>query len=134
LFEGTIVSVGRGTDAPFEQYGHPDFPDSLYSFTPKPSYGASKPKLNKEICYGYKLSSEDISRPNQFDLNYLQSAVGHLKGKEFIDNRRFFNLLAGNDELADQLINGVAESEIRASWEPGLSAFKKMREKYLLYK
>lgn len=134
LFEGTVVSVGRGTDAPFEQFGHPDFPDSLYSFTPKPSYGASKPKLNNEKCYGYKLSSEELSRPSQFDLNYLQLAVGHLKGKEFIDNRRFFNLLAGNNELADQLINEVSESEIRASWEPGLSEFKKMREKYLLYK
>ncbi len=134
LFEGTVVSVGRGTDAPFEQFGHPDFPDSLYSFTPKPSYGASKPKLNNEKCYGYKLSSDELSRPDQFDLNYLQSAVGHLKGKEFIDNRRFFNLLAGNDELADQLMSGVSESEIRTSWEPGLSAFKKMREKYLLYK
>ncbi len=133
LFEGTVVSVGRGTDAPFEQYGHPDFPDSLYSFTPKPSYGAANPKLNNKKCYGYLLSRGQLNRPDQFDLKHLQTAAKYLKGKVFIDNRRFFNLLTGNDKLADQLINNVSEKEIRDSWQSDLTNFNRLRDKYLLY-
>lgn len=134
LFEGTVVSVGRGTDHPFEQYGHPSFPDSLYFFTPTPSHGASNPKLKGKKCYGYLLANDDLERPTQFDLKHLQRAALLLHGKEFVDNKRFFNLLAGNDALVEQLLSGVSEKEIRNSWEPGLTAFKKMREKYLLYK
>jgi uncharacterized protein YbbC (DUF1343 family) len=133
LFEGTVVSVGRGTDSPFEQFGHPDFPDTLYDFTPKPSYGASKPKLNNRKCFGYILSSNKLVRPTQFDLVHLKTAVKHLNGKEFIDNERFFNLLAGNDKLGAQLLDDISESEIRDSWESELTAFKKLRLKYLLY-
>ena len=133
LFEGSVVSVGRGTDKPFEQFGHPAFPDTLYSFTPKPSYGASSPKLKDEICYGYILSEDGLSRPQHFDLSHLKIAVKFLNGKEFINNRRFFNLLAGNERLADQLTSGMSEKDIRASWEPELSEFKKLRMKYLLY-
>lgn len=133
LFEGTVVSVGRGTEFPFEQFGHPNFPDSLHSFTPQPSYGASSPKLNDKKCFGYYLSDDKLARPNKFEIKHLQTAVKFLKGKEFIDNQRFFNLLAGNDKLADQLINGISEEDIRASWEPELAAFKNRREKYLLY-
>lgn len=133
LFEGTVVSVGRGTEHPFEQYGYPSFPDSLYSFTPKPSYGASDPKLKNKKCYGYYLGGDNLERPNHFELSHLQQAAIFLEGKEYIDNRRFFNLLAGNDILMDQIINEVSEKEIRDSWEPQLSEFKKLREKYLLY-
>lgn len=133
LFEGTVVSVGRGTEHPFEQYGHPKFPDSLYGFTPQPSYGASNPKLNGKKCFGYLLAKEDLERPTQFELRYLRQAAIYLKQNEFIDNMRFFNLLAGNNVLAEQLLNDVPEQEIRNSWEPSLTAFKKLRQKYLLY-
>lgn len=130
FFEGTSISVGRGTDKPFQQIGHPDFKVYSYTFTPKPSYGSKNPKLNGQNCFGKDISSEQ--RVRQINLNYLLKFYSQFENKdEFFTN--FFNLLAGNSKLKSQIKSGKTEEEIRASWVEGLHAFKVIRAKYLLY-
>ena len=132
ILEATTVTVGRGTDGPFERYGHPDFPKTDFEFTPKSGAGSKNPKHKNVKCYGYDLGEDDF-RATEFDLTFLLNANKLLKGKTFIDRSRMFNLLSGNDELAQQLKNGKSETEIRASWEDELDAFKLTRKKYLIY-
>lgn len=141
FFEGTVVSIGRGTDYPFQVVGHPDFEvdvlEDLYSFTPAPNDGASKPKLQGETCYGYKFYDQDIRSTREkakLDLSYLLEFYHKLKmGKEFFLNTDFINLLAGSDQLKMQIIEGKSMEEIRDSWQEDLEAFKQVRKKYLLY-
>jgi len=133
LLEATTVSVGRGTDFPFEVYGHPDFPVTDFTFTPKAGYGSKDPKQEGKECNGYHLSDEKYHRMNQLDFSFLLNANEQMIGKLFVERDKFFNLLAGNDVLIEQLKNGLSEEDIRKSWEPGLSGFKEMRKKYLLY-
>ena len=133
LLEATTVSIGRGTDFPFEVYGHPDFPETGFSFTPKSGFGSKEPKQENKKCNGYHLKDEKYQRMQLLDLNFLVDANKQLNGKLFIDREKFFNLLAGNDVLIEQLKSEISEDEIRMSWEPKLSEFKKIREKYLLY-
>lgn len=136
FFEGTIVSVGRGTDTPFEIFGHPDFPNEGFSFTPTSQKGATDPKLKGKKCYGIDLTGNE-ERFKELKLDYLFQArdILHPKyGDKWIDRARFFNLLAGNDKLLKQLNSYASESEIRESWEDDLREFKKIREKYLIYK
>ncbi len=147
FFEGTVLSEGRGTDKPFQIFGHPSLPNSLYSFTPVANAGASEPKLKNQLCYGWNLSNsnERILREinNNIQIKYLLEAYKLFPDKEdfFIKAKKadakptdyFFNKLAGNAELMQQIIDGKSEAEIRASWEPKLAAFKKIRKKYLLY-
>lgn len=132
LFEGTIVSVGRGTETPFEIFGHPDFPKDLYSFTPKPMEGSKAPLLMNNMCYGYQLSSK-TARLNRFSLEYLMIAQKFIGAEKLYDNPRFFNLLAGNNVLIEQLKDGMNEEEIRKTWQERLQEFKTIREKYLIY-
>ncbi len=148
FFEGTDVSLGRGTALPFQVYGHPTFPDALYSFTPQSVEGAKNPPLLNKKSYGYDLSQVpiDISEKKwqQIQLEYLLRAYqlfpakdrfflrpskGNPSGKDY-----FFNKLAGNDELMKQVMNLKTEKEIRDSWKTDIDAFKKIRKKYLLYK
>jgi uncharacterized protein YbbC (DUF1343 family) len=146
-FEGTDVSLGRGTDKPFQVYGHPTLPNNLFSFTPRSVPGAkSPPQLNK-TCYGRDLSGEkiDITRPEwkKIRLEYVMEAYKLFpdKSKFFLKPNKesiqpqdyFFNKLTGNGLLMEQIKNGVSEEEIRKSWLPGLIAFKAIRKKYLLY-
>jgi len=133
LFEATSVSIGRGTDFPFEVYGHPDFVDTEFSFTPVSGYGSKDPKHQNILCYGYHLTRKKYKRMRRLDLSFLLNASSLLIEKTFIERERFFNLLAGNDILIEQLKNDVCEEDIRDSWNPELKEFKKMREKYLLY-
>lgn len=135
LLEATDVTVGRGTPHPFEQYGHPDFPDSLkYSFTPKPDFGAKDPKHNGELCYGVKLEDSEYARMYQLDLGFLMDAYFKMNGDLFRGkSTRMFFLLCGTDEILNQLKAGKTEAEIRSSWQEGLDAYKEMRKKYLLY-
>ena len=134
LLEATTVSVGRGTDGPFERYGHPDFPETGFSFTPVPGYGSKDPKLNGKKCHGYNLRDTTQHAANhQLNLSYLIRASENLKGTSFVDQENFFNLLAGNDQLLRQIVSGAKEEEIRSSWEPELNQYKKMSQKYLLY-
>lgn len=132
LFEGTIVSVGRGTETPFEVFGHPDFPKDLYSFTPKPMEGSKAPLLMNKVCYGYNLTNQN-ERINRFSLEYILIAQKFIGAEKLYDNPRFFNLLAGNNVLIEQLKSGKSEKEIRATWVDGLEEFKKIRKKYLIY-
>jgi uncharacterized protein YbbC (DUF1343 family) len=129
FFEGTVVSVGRGTDKPFEQWGHPDYQGKLnHTFTPKSTVGATKPLLENQICYGIKLdkAAEDL------DISQLLKAYQLSPQKDSFFNS-FFEKLAGTKVLRQQIIKGKSEAQIRASWQPELEQFKKIRKKYLLY-
>lgn len=135
FFEGTIVSVGRGTDMPFEVYGHPDFLEEDFTFTPKSVVGATNPKLKNKVCRGIDLRDHNKSF-KKLNLSYLLHArdvLHKIHGDAWIDRTRFFNLLAGNDQLAIQLNTFVSEDDIRESWEADLKHFKKIRKKYLIY-
>ena len=130
LFEGTIVSIGRGTDYPFQCYGHPEFKSFETSFTPKPIKGvAPHPKLEGKECKGYfpTVSNDKI------ELEWLIGAYTELyKNSKFFNS--FFSKLAGTNQLQKQIEDGWSAEEIRASWQPALIEFKKTRSKYLLYK
>ena len=137
LFEGTTVSVGRGTDWPFEVVGTPH-PSSvewnatyaladgqkvyLFTFTPQ----------GEKKCYGFDL--REIQVPSKFDLSYLEMMynVVSIRGLFFLGNN-FFEKLAGTGELRKQIMEGIDEEEIRASWQPGIDHFKTIRSRYLLY-
>ncbi len=130
LFEGTNVSVGRGTEMQFQIYGSPFLPKSDFSFTPIPNFGAKEPVYRDQICYGENLTS--ISKIDKLELKWLIKAYNSTsdKSKFFTD---FFTKLAGTRELQKQIENGISEIEIRKSWEKGLKEFKEMRQKYLIY-
>ncbi|MES2836603.1 MAG: DUF1343 domain-containing protein [Bacteroidota bacterium] len=135
LFEGTVISVGRGTPQPFEIIGHPSLSDSLYSFTPVAIEGASKnPPFKDQLCYGYKLCmiSDDIKSKKQLNLSYLLKVYSEYGDKaNFFTN--FFRLLAGTDELQKQIEQGLSEEEIRKSWKREINVYKHLRKNYLLY-
>ncbi|MFZ1451324.1 MAG: DUF1343 domain-containing protein [Ferruginibacter sp.] len=138
LFEGTVLSEGRGTDKPFQIFGHPALPKHLFAFTPKPNAGAKNSKCFFQQCYGWNLSgsSEEILEKldKKIQLQYLIEAYKLFPGKDtFFLKNNFINKLAGNDILMPQVKEGKSEAEIRASWQPGLIAFKAIRKKYLLY-
>ncbi|HEX4886585.1 MAG TPA: DUF1343 domain-containing protein [Luteibaculaceae bacterium] len=132
LFEGTTVSVGRGTDAPFQVFGSPDLEGYDYTFTPTSREGAKFPPHKDQVCYGVDLRKFDMRYLNQLNIDWLinayESSVN--KGAFFTD---FFIRLAGNDQLKNQIISGISEDVIRASWRDEIASFKLMRKKYLLY-
>ena len=133
FFEGTNVSVGRGTETPFQIYGHPDMRGS-YTFTPKSTGGASKPLLEGQRCRGENLVeyAHDYTRnANQLHLEWIIEAYQQLKDKGFFKD--YFRLLSGDKQLQRDIEKGKSADEIRASWEDDLEAFKAVREKYLLY-
>lgn len=136
FFEGTIVSVGRGTDFPFQCYGHPDFDKLPITFIPRSIVGASKyPKLKSKLCRGESLRMDggfDIVENSLMNLSYLIYAYNniHHKHKFFTS---FFTLLAGNKTLQKQIEKGMNEKQIRDSWQKDINDFKKIRAKYLLY-
>ncbi|MGE4290524.1 MAG: exo-beta-N-acetylmuramidase NamZ domain-containing protein [Salinivirgaceae bacterium] len=134
LFEGTVVSVGRGTDFPFQVYGHPAL-KGAFEFTPQSTAGAKKPKLENELCRGRDLRLVACgfeSNESAFTLNYLIEAYGELYNQTDFFNS-FFAKLAGTRELQQQIEDGWSEAEIRQSWEPALSQFRTIRSRYLLY-
>jgi len=133
LLEATTVSVGRGTNEPFEIYGHPQFPKTEFSFTPKSGPGSKSPKHQDVLCYGYNLNDSMYTRMNQLDLSFVMNAKNQLNGKLFVDRASFFNLLAGNSTLLKQVESGMSEDEIRATWKEGLDQFSEIRSKYLMY-
>ncbi|MEQ8924818.1 MAG: DUF1343 domain-containing protein [Fulvivirga sp.] len=132
LFEGTVVSVGRGTQQPFTIIGHPEFAELKYTFTPQSIPGMSvNPPLEGKKCYGYDLSY--INFKPQFTLKYLLEfyAMSDEKDKFFKD---YFNKLIGNTTTMQQIKDGLSERDIKATWAGKLATYKKMRKKYLLYK
>ena len=136
FFEGTIMSVGRGTDFPFEVYGHPEYPDHTFSFTPRSIPGAAPhPKYEGQTCYGVDLRNIPLRflRDNgMLVLDWLLDAYDEMGKKEEFFNA-YFDKLAGSDQLRKQILAGKDKYTIRASWKKDLEAFKKIRKKYLLY-
>ena len=134
LFEATNVSIGRGTDKQFQQFGFPQNALGHHSFMPKPNIGSKKPKHNGLACSGTDLSKIEISDIMQkgLDLSYLLNYNQHAEGFE-VDRPAFFDKLAGSDQLRQQLQNKQTLDQIRASWQDELNKFKLIRAKYLLY-
>ena len=130
LFEGTNVSMGRGTEKQFQIYGSPFLPKSGFSFTPKPNFGAKEPTHKDQLCYGEDLSG--IAKVKQLELKWLIKAYQTTvdKSKFFND---FFTKLAGTKKLQQQIEAGTSEVDIRKSWQKGLEEFKVMRKQYLIY-
>jgi uncharacterized protein YbbC (DUF1343 family) len=145
FFEGTALSEGRGTDKPFILFGHPSLPKTMAKFTPQPNAGAKSSKHYGKVCYGWDLSGtpkEVLAKTKgQIQLKWLLEAYrlfpekdsffllpksGDMKGS-------FFNKLAGNNELWQQIRKGLSEEEIKKSWQPALRQYKEIRKKYLLY-
>jgi uncharacterized protein YbbC (DUF1343 family) len=139
FFEGTVLSEGRGTDKPFQIFGHPSYDKSLYAFTPKPNEGAKSSKCFNQQCYGWNISGtkEEVLKKldNKIQLKYLLDAFTLFPSKDsFFLANNFFHKLAGNDSLMKQVKGGKTEKEIKKSWEKDLVKFKVRRKKYLLYK
>ena len=131
LFEGTTVSVGRGTDFPFQHFGAP-YLESNYSFTPKSGAGSKYPKHENKACFGIDLRFQE-NYLTAINLNWIVEAYKQCdKQEKFFNN--FFDKLAGTDKLRLQIIAGKTAKEIKASWQKGLEDFKEIREEYLLYR
>jgi uncharacterized protein YbbC (DUF1343 family) len=130
LFEGTNVSVGRGTEMQFQVYGSPFLPKTDFSFTPIPNFGAKEPVYKNELCYGENLSS--IPKVTKLELKWLIKSYNSTSDKSKFFND-FFTKLAGTKKLQQQIVDGISETDIRKSWEKGLNDFKEMRKKYLIY-
>ncbi len=147
LFEGTVLSEGRGTDYPFCIFGHPIFSKDLFKFKPVSKSGASNPKFVNQDCFGWNVFKENINETlvdlnKQIQIKYLIDAYQLFENKNefFIQPKSeqekdyFFNKLAGTNKLMNQLKQNKSPEEIIKSWQVKLNAFKKIRKKYLLYK
>lgn len=131
FFEGTPLSVGRGTPFPFQVVGYPAPGFGDFTFTPVSTEGAAKnPKHENQTCYGVDLRQAPV--PQQLDLSHLIGFYQQYEPKEefFI---KFFDLLAGTDKLKEQIQAGLSEEEIRKSWQPALETYNSLRNNYLLY-
>jgi uncharacterized protein YbbC (DUF1343 family) len=130
FFEGTNVSVGRGTDKQFQIYGSPYLPQSGFSFIPEPNFGAKEPMHKDVTCFGEDLTT--IEPVSQIELKWLIRAFNTTEDKTAFFNP-FFTKLAGTQTLRLQIEEGISERKIKKSWKPGLDQFKEIRKKYLLY-
>lgn len=137
FFEGTVFSMGRGTDKPFQVAGHPDYLRSApYTFTPQSNSANKSPKHEGQKCYGYDLTDE--GKTYYTEGGWVQLTTLITCYQNFGDKAHFFtsyfNTLAGNSKLQEQIKAGIEQDVIRDSWQPGLQAFRQIRKKYLLYK
>lgn len=136
FFEGTQVSLGRGTDKPFQQFGHPSLKNFKYTFTPVSMPGATDPPLKNQKCYGELVASNEKTAiditDGKLQIKWLLKAYQNFpeKNKFFTS---YFEKLAGTTQLRKQIEQGLSEEAIRKSWEPGLKKFKAIRKRYLLY-
>lgn len=130
LFEGTNISVGRGTEKQFQIFGSPFLPKGDFSFIPVPNFGAKEPVYKNQLCYGVDLTTTE--KVNKLELKWLIKAYNSTSDKSKFFND-FFTKLAGTKKLQQQIELGISEEEIRKSWEKGLIEFKEMRKKYLIY-
>ncbi len=134
LFEGTVVSLGRGTSFPFEVYGHPDYTGSDFTFTPRSVSGAKNPPLLNQKCYGVDLRNvaDEYIWENGFDLSYVIDAYNNLNmGNKFFSS--FFEKLVGVDYIRNMIMEGKSNEEIRAMWQDDVVKFEEQRTPYLLY-
>ena len=134
FFEGTQVSIGRGTDFPFQVFGSPWLKNHPFKFTPKPNFGAKDPFLNGKICNGEDLRNYPEIK-EKLDLSFVINAYKDFdkKSQEFFLKNLWFDTLAGTDELRKQIISGKSEEEIKNSWKQDLQNFEKIRTKYRIY-
>lgn len=130
LFEGTTISIGRGTDTPFEIIGHPLLSQWPDTFTPQPRPGAQSPPLLHQLCHGKKIQFHDTIP--YFSLHWLLQAYQDFPNKNKFFNS-YFDYLAGNSSLRKMIMENKSESYIRQTWQPALVQFKSIRKKYLLY-
>ncbi|MDO4320526.1 MAG: DUF1343 domain-containing protein [Bacteroidales bacterium] len=133
-FEGTPVSLGRGTDKPFEIYGHPDYKGGDYTFTPRSVPGAKNPPLLDQLCRGVDLSGLDNEEiiAKGIDLSYVIDAYNKTGlGDRFFT--RFFELLIGRGDIRTMIIEGKTADEIKATWADDVEKFRRQRAPYLLY-
>ena len=132
FFEGTNVSLGRGTEKQFQIYGSPFLPESEFdfNFTPKPNFGAKDPVHNGKLCFGEDLT--EIRKVHRLELKWLLKAYENTSDKTVFFND-FFTKLAGTKKLREQIEAGMTEKEIRKTWQEGLEQFKEVRKKYLIY-
>lgn len=134
LFEGTVMSLGRGTEAPFEVYGHPDMRGYDFSFTPEPNAGSKTPPHNGVRCYGVDLREVNDEEVWQQGVNieYLVDAYRNLNiGDEFF--KPVFEKLIGVEYVRQMILDGYSAQEIKARWREDVESFKKQRKPYLLY-
>ncbi len=138
LFEGSIMSVGRGTDFPFQYIGNPYANQQLFkfSFTPKSTAISKKPKYQDTICYGINTAAQfqQTLFKKEIELSYLELFYSFSLNKQAVFLDKNFNAHAGNNELKQQIMSKIKIADIRASWQPAIDQFKQIRKKYLLYK
>jgi uncharacterized protein YbbC (DUF1343 family) len=136
FFEGTALSVGRGTDFPFEVFGHPDLQNAYFTFTPESNPGtAADPLFKGRECRGADLRflrNQESDREKRINIEWLMLAYEDFPDKEHFFNDYFENL-AGTRSLREQISNGWTEEKIRESWRKGIQGFRTIRQKYLLY-
>lgn len=133
LFEGTIISLGRGTEFPFQVLGNPLYSDTNFCFIPKASAISQEPRYLNKRCYGLDLRKSDytLHHPRKIELSWLIKMYTNLSKQEFFEAN--FNYHSGNKLLKQQIQNNFPEEEIRSSWAEGLENFKKIRKRYLIY-
>ena len=135
FFEGTIMSLGRGTAFPFRVIGHPDYPDHGFSFVPRATPGNRNPLLRDRVCYGADLTNipvDSLQRLCSVNLTWLMDAYRQMdKGNAFFTG--YLDKLAGTGDLRKQIVAGLTQEQIRESWKAGLEQFNLKRKQYLLY-
>jgi len=132
LFEGTDVSVGRGTDFPFQVYGSPYLPDTGFQFMPQPNAGSKRPKHQGKVCYGKDL--RNITPPTNLHLDWMiETYHQYPSDKKSRYFNKFFNRLAGDEQLQQDIIQGLPVEQIKSKWQKDLNKFKQIRKKYLIY-
>jgi uncharacterized protein YbbC (DUF1343 family) len=135
LFEGTSFSMGRGTDKPFQIIGHPEYNKGNYEFTPKSKDGAKNPKHEGLLCKGYDLTDEGkkfYHEPGKLHVKWVIECYQNFIHKDDFF-KSYFNTLAGNKKLKEQIELGLDEEEIKKTWVEGLTKFSAIRKKYLIY-
>ena len=137
FFEGTPLSIGRGTDLQFQVIGHPSLTDFPYAFTPTSGPGSTRPKLEDQACYGEVLTGlhdEEIFAWRRLNLTFLIRFYNAFPDKSaFFNENNWFDRLAGTVILREMIVAGKSEDEIRSFWKPGVDSFLEKRKQYLLY-
>ena len=137
FFEGTPLSIGRGTSTQFQVIGHPLIPSTDFTFTPRSMFGAQNPKLRDEVCHGedlQRLTPDSIFTENRLNLGYILKYYHLFPEKDkFFNANLWFDKLAGTAKLRNDIIAGKSEQEIRSAWEGDLKRFREIRAKYLIY-
>ncbi|MFN8114721.1 MAG: DUF1343 domain-containing protein [Bacteroidia bacterium] len=135
LFEGTIVSLGRGTNSPFQVIGSPTSATFRFNFMPISNSISKKPKYQDTVCYGIDLRplfAQELKRKS-IDISWLALFYNQTPDKQSVFFDKNFNYHAGNDELQEQIKNKISEKEIQLSWKSSIDSFKQIRKKYLIY-